>query len=132
MGDTQESVLSRLKKFIDHKGLSVRQFEQSVGMSNGSFASQLKRQGTIGVDRLENILHVYTEINPLWLLTGSGSMLVSTVSGSFSEAEPAYTATGASSHLQERITRLEDEIKYLKNENELLREMVDVLKSVRK
>lgn len=70
-----ETTLLRLKKFIDFKGISVRVFEQTVGMSNGSFASQLKNNKTIGVDKLENILQVYPELSPKWLLTGEGNML---------------------------------------------------------
>lgn len=70
-----ENTLQRIKKFIDSKGISVRVFEKNVGMSNGSFASQLKNNKTIGVDKLENILHVYPEINPEWILTGDGEML---------------------------------------------------------
>lgn len=70
-----KNTIHRIKEFIDYKGISVRLFEKSIGMSNGSFASQLKNDKTIGVDRVENILHLYNEINPDWLLTGNGSML---------------------------------------------------------
>lgn len=70
-----ENTLQRIKKFIDYKGISIRMFEQSIGISNGSFASQLKNNRTIGVDKLENILQIYSEINPEWLLTGTGFML---------------------------------------------------------
>lgn len=73
-----ENTLQRIKKFVDYKGISVRVFEQSIGMSNGSFASQLKNNKTIGVDKLENILHKYREVNPEWLLTGKGEMLKNT------------------------------------------------------
>lgn len=69
------NTLHRIKEYIDFKGISIRSFEKSAGFSNGSFASQLKAEKTIGVDRVENILHVYDEINPEWLLTGNGSML---------------------------------------------------------
>ena len=68
--------LERIKEFIDYKGLSVKKFEEAVGFSNGSFASQLKNKRTIGVDKLENILKVFKEINPDWLLTGRGKMLL--------------------------------------------------------
>jgi hypothetical protein len=70
-----DNTLNRIKKFIDSKEISIRVFEQSVGMSNGSFASQLKHNKTIGVDKLENILHTYPEVSPEWLLTGKGDML---------------------------------------------------------
>lgn len=73
----ESNTLSRIKKFIDFKDFSVSFFEKEVNMSNGSFASQLKNNKTIGVDKLENILKKYSEINPEWLLTGKGEMLKS-------------------------------------------------------
>jgi len=68
------NTLERIRVFIDDKGLNVSSFEKSVGFSNGAFASQLKNNKTIGVDKLENILKIFPEINPNWLLTGSGNM----------------------------------------------------------
>jgi len=70
-----ENTLKRIKQYIDLKGVKVSAFEKEIGMSNGSFASQLKNNKTIGVDKLENILKKYPEINPEWLLTGNGNML---------------------------------------------------------
>lgn len=73
------NTLHRIKEYIDFKGISIRSFEKTAGFSNGSFASQLKAEKTIGVDRVENILHVYEEISPEWLLTGNGPMLRSEI-----------------------------------------------------
>ena len=70
-----ENTVHRIKQYIDSKGMSVRKFEESVGFSNGSFASQFKNNKTIGADKVENILHIYPDINPEWLLTGKGPML---------------------------------------------------------
>jgi len=72
-----ENTLSRIKQYIDYKGITVSSLEREAGMSNGSFASQLKNNKTIGVDKLENILKVFPEINAAWLLTGEGPMLKS-------------------------------------------------------
>ncbi len=71
------NTLSRIKQYIDYKGITVSSLEREAGMSNGSFASQLKNNKTIGVDKLENILKVFPEINVEWLLTGTGPMLKS-------------------------------------------------------
>ena len=67
-------ILERLKQFIDLRGISVAAFERSIGMSNASFGKSLKNNGAIGSDKLENILRIYPDINPDWLLTGRGNM----------------------------------------------------------
>lgn len=69
-----QSTVARIKEYIDYKGISVRKFEELNGFSNGSFASQFKNNKTIGVDKVENILHNFKDINPIWLLTGVGAM----------------------------------------------------------
>lgn len=68
-------ILERLKEYIDAKGIAVSAFEKSIGMSNASFGKSLKNGGAIGTDKLENILKVYPDISPIWLLTGRGSMV---------------------------------------------------------
>lgn len=68
-------ILERLKEFMDHKGITIAAFERSIGMSNASFGKSLKNGKAIGTDKLENILSIYKDINPDWLLTGEGSML---------------------------------------------------------
>lgn len=70
-----ENTINRIKQYLDYKGIRVGAFEKVVGMSNGSFASQLKHNKTIGVDKLENILKKYTDIDVEWLLTGEGDMI---------------------------------------------------------
>lgn len=70
-----ENTLQRIKQYIDYKGVRVSAFERKIGMSNGSFASQLKKNKTIGLDKLENIVKIYPEIDLDWLLTGSGNMI---------------------------------------------------------
>lgn len=67
--------LKRIKEYIDFKGIRVSSFEKSLGISNGSFGGQLKKNKTIGVDRLETILETYTDLNAEWVLTGRGTML---------------------------------------------------------
>lgn len=68
-------ILSRLKEYIEYRGITVAAFEKSIGMSNASFSKQLKNKRAIGTDKLENILNVYSDISPEWLLTGNGNML---------------------------------------------------------
>lgn len=70
-----ENTLKRIKQYLDLKAIKISVFEREIGMSNGSFASQLKNNKTIGVDKLEKILRIYTDVNIEWLLTGNGDIL---------------------------------------------------------
>jgi hypothetical protein len=81
-------MLSRLKEYIDFKGISVAGFERSIGMSNASFGKSLKNGGTIGADKLEIILKIYPDLNINWLISGNGEMLLHP--GQKNESPPNY------------------------------------------
>lgn len=80
-------IMERLKMFIDSQGITIKAFERSIGMSNASFGKSLKNGGNIGSDKVENILQVYPQLNPLWLLTGEGSMILGEEAKSSSNQE---------------------------------------------
>ncbi|MDM9631803.1 hypothetical protein QU605_09990 [Robiginitalea sp. M39] len=69
--------IDRLMLFIKHTGLSARQFDLSIGASNGYTLRMQKNKASIGSDVIENILNTYPDLNVVWLLTGSGEMLKS-------------------------------------------------------
>ena len=77
-------ILQRIKTYLDFKGIKIATFERSVGMSNASFGKALKNDGAIGSDKIENILSVYKDISPSWLLTGEGPMLQNSASDALS------------------------------------------------
>ena len=68
----EETVKERLKKFIAVKGISIREFERSCGLSNGYY--KMLRSAP-SVDKLSVILRAYPELSREWLLTGEGEML---------------------------------------------------------
>ncbi|HSW65217.1 MAG TPA: hypothetical protein VLH56_18195 [Dissulfurispiraceae bacterium] len=81
-------ILERIKEYIDYKGITIAAFERSMGMSNASFGKSLKTGGSIGSDKLENILIKYPEINSHWLLTGKGEMLRAAADGAAAAPDP--------------------------------------------
>ena len=110
-----KNTLQRIKEYLEIEGITIRSFEQSVGMSNGSFASQLRNNKTIGVDKLENILQVYSKLNPDWLLTGNEPML---------RAHEDIPPTPAHiSILLQEVERLKEEVKDLKKKEMMLLDM---------
>lgn len=110
-------ILERLKEYIDCKGIAISAFERSIGMSNASFGKSLKNKGAIGTDKLENILRVYSDISPTWLLKGEGDMLLTSKKQSNEASTPIIsefldriTAQAAEiGRLQQRIAELERE-----------------------
>lgn len=67
--------IDRLIQFVQHTGLSARQFDLSIGVSNGYTLRMQKNKASIGSDVLEKILEIYPQLNVAWLLTGTGAMI---------------------------------------------------------
>lgn len=67
----EDTVKQRITKFIKDKNISVRNFEKEAGLSNG-YLKQLKNAPS--VDKFQSIVSAFPDINPDWLLTGSGEM----------------------------------------------------------
>jgi hypothetical protein len=62
-------------EFIRYAGLSARQFDLSIGASNGYILRMEKNNASIGSDVIENIIKTYPQLDVVWLLTGEGTML---------------------------------------------------------
>lgn len=69
--------VDRLMIFIKEAGMSARQFDLSIGASNGYTLRMSKNRASIGSDVIEKILRTYPDLNVVWLLTGEGHMLKS-------------------------------------------------------
>jgi len=69
----------RLGKYIEYKGISYYAFENSLNVSRGSISKAVKDSKSIGSNVIENIMSVYTDINPTWLIMGKGEMLLDNV-----------------------------------------------------
>jgi len=124
------NTIQRIKKFIDYKHISVRKFEMSIGFSNGAFATQYKKNKTIGSDKLEKILQEYRELNPIWLLTGEGTMLLQEeykitgkVINPVSESNTRYDKLP--DYLQKYINQLETEVDMLRTDVKQKQSLID-------
>ena len=100
-------MLQRLKEYIDYKKIRVSVFEKSVGMSNASLVKPMRSGGTIGADKLENIFRVYPDLNPTWLITGVGEMLVKP------KGRKIYQEAGMASVLEESTVEYKKKIAVL-------------------
>ncbi len=67
--------IDRLLIFIKHSGISARQFDISIGASNGYTLRMKKNHASVGSDMIESIVRTYPQLNLIWLITGEGEML---------------------------------------------------------
>lgn len=67
-------VSERLGQYLDKKNISFYAFENSLNAGRGSISKAVKEGKSIGSNMLENILSMYSDLNPTWLLTGDGEM----------------------------------------------------------
>lgn len=66
----------RLLKFIEETGITIAEFERKCSLSNGYIR---KLKGSVGSDKIEDIIKAYPQLNRVWLLSGEGQMLSSSV-----------------------------------------------------
>ena len=69
-------IIDRILLFVYHKNLSMRAFDMSIGVGNGYTSKQSKSGASVGSDVLERIIDTYPDLNPLWLITGKGAMIL--------------------------------------------------------
>ncbi len=69
-----KTIIDRIREFIENNNISIRQFEISIGASNGLISNAIKKGTDIQSKWISKIIEIY-KINPIWLLTGEGEML---------------------------------------------------------
>ncbi len=65
-------IKERTIEFVKFKGMTMKSFEQRCDLSSGYVTSM--RKG-FGIDKLNNVLTAFPELNREWLLYGEGEML---------------------------------------------------------
>jgi transcriptional regulator with XRE-family HTH domain len=104
------SIVQRIKEFADAKNLSIRTIEGAIGASNGTIGKALKGGTDIQASWLEKIVAKYEDLNPAWLLTGKGSILLETAGN----VAPNVAANGnGGSPEGSRLDAIEKEVKAL-------------------
>jgi len=89
------TIKERIFQFIENKGITKAEFCDKTGISYANFKGK-SLLSELGGDKVAEIVSIYAEISPDWLLTGTGSMLRSgTPQASSAPAPPAPTQTAA-------------------------------------
>lgn len=124
-----DGIKDRLKQIIDYQGISIRQFEKSIGASNG-YISSIKDE--ISTKYVRNIFRAYPNISLEWLVTGEGSMLKS---GAVNSTQITQTANGnnnsqtqhVNSTLACEVQELTKQIQELQQQNAKLIDIISQL-----
>lgn len=86
----EDGVKERTIKFVKHKGITMKSFEDRCGLSTGYVTSMRKGYG---VGKLNNVLNAFPELNRDWLLYGEGEMLRATYTQNVDKSKN-FTQTG--------------------------------------
>ena len=66
--------IDRLYIFLNEKGIRPTVLEKKLGISNGYFSAQKKRNADMGESILNKVIDYFQDLNPIWLLNGGDDM----------------------------------------------------------
>ncbi|WP_372772324.1 helix-turn-helix domain-containing protein [Mangrovibacterium sp.] len=67
---------SRIKHFMDYKGISSSELADTIGVQRSNVTHVLQGRNKPGFQFISKLLETYPDINAKWLITGDGEMLV--------------------------------------------------------
>ena len=69
----------RILKFIETEGISAAEFADQIGVQRSNVSHVLNGRNNPGFSFIQKILETFPNVNPRWLLTGSGNIYEDTV-----------------------------------------------------
>ncbi|SHG32940.1 helix-turn-helix domain-containing protein [Flagellimonas flava] len=70
-----EGIVDRVRKIIDHYGISVSAFANALGVQRSSVSHILSGRNNPSLDFVMKLMQAYPEVNLYWLLNGLGNFL---------------------------------------------------------
>lgn len=113
--------IDRFYEYLAEKDLKPTAVEKEIGFSNGYLSAQKKRNADMGEGMMLKIIDYCRDINPLWLLTGEGSMFRSDSLEASSAASFQETSGEAAAYYR-MYKEKDEENKELLKENARLEE----------
>ena len=118
----------RIQQYIDYKGISNSKFEIEVGLSNGYW----RKTKSISSSVVEKILRIYSELNPLWVLTGEGSMLKNTSASSNTAEGRNGNNVNISLTLDKAIDEIAEQRKLVAKSQEQMDRLIAIIENMQK
>lgn len=126
----------RTMRFIAHKGLSIKKFEEMCGLSNGYLNSM---KSGFGKGKLAQVLAAFPEINRDWLVYGEGEMLTRAEVSQSSTGDNTIQVTGNNVDMhninqslaqdEKKVAELEKRVAELTKDKEMLQAMIEKLQA---
>lgn len=101
--------------FLDFKGIAKKEFCEKTGISYANMRGK-SLESEIGGGQIAEILNIYSEINPEWLLTGKGNMLRSSESKKVESSSEDVLKDKIISLLESENERLKSELSKVKSD----------------
>lgn len=70
------TLTERLAEYMKYKDLNYNQVTQQAGLSVGLLSKAIRTNKGLHSDSVEKIINTYKDLNPQWLLSGNGSMII--------------------------------------------------------
>lgn len=115
-----ERVIDRFDAYMASAGLNDNKVTVHLNLSKGLIGKSRNQGRDLSRSLIEKILNFYKDLNPVWLLTGEGSMLNSGQQENPAEGQPA-AGSSLVEYLERKIKELERENADLLQENAVLR-----------
>lgn len=129
--DFNLEVGSRINVFCSYLDISVNKFETILGVGVGSISKTISTGKAIGGKVLKKIILTYPNLNIDWLFTGRGQMLWNKENPSvllFEEPREKYSANHKLSQNDTQVTRLTQDIEFLREQIKDLRYTIEMQK----
>lgn len=114
-------MIERIKKIINHYGLSDRAFAIKCGIKQNTFSNQINGVREISLQTINSILITFENISAEWLLRGNGEMLLTSEQPTdSSESDRLSKLIDTIAFQQDTINNLQRRIKELEDTNKRL------------
>lgn len=122
-----QNMIERIKKIINHYGLSDRAFAIKCGIKQNTFSNQINGVREISLQTINSILITFEKISAEWLLRGNGEMLLTSEQPTASNENDRLSKLidtiafqqDTINNLQRRIKELEAELIIANNERKI-------------
>ncbi len=121
MSDFIDETYKRVEQIIDYNNLNIKSFEDRIEVSNNSIGTAIRRKASFKSNVLNKILNSFPDVNPTWLLTGKGSMILNDIT-----REPESDYKNQKLHYQIK----ENLIELLLEDNEVKNVLLNQVKSI--